>query len=366
MSNDYFNVTGTPATKSKGASAPMRAEAALVQAGFDKLPGLMGNALNVVRVKADASGLEAATPDAVATTLAAVVFKGSMNCSSNPNYPAANKGHLYRVSVAGRIGGGSGRIVKINDEFMCLTDGMSSGNQAAVGGQWTIRQGKNVGDVACDTVTTGSVSATGAVTANSVSAVSGNVSGDLVIGGTASASVLAGTNASVAVNLGVGGDLVVGGASTTLDVNGRIYGGALHNNFAGASDPTKQKQFVASGTFTPTFTGLTNVASGACLQANWLRVGNVVTVAGWGTLVASAANTATSFRMSLPIDSDLTGSPPAGAGTVAVVTNAGITAPQMAGYISNSGSPTGMAANFAYDGGSLSTSFSYQYTYIVR
>lgn len=70
----------------------------------------------------------------------AMVFKGVTDCSGNPNYPAADRGHTYRVSVAGKIGGASGVVVDAGDMFICLTDGTASGNQATVGAQWGIIQ----------------------------------------------------------------------------------------------------------------------------------------------------------------------------------------------------------------------------------
>jgi hypothetical protein len=70
----------------------------------------------------------------------AMVFKGVIDCSSNPNYPAADRGHTYRVSVAGKIGGGSGVNVEAGDLLLCLTDSTASGNQATVGSAWSIAQ----------------------------------------------------------------------------------------------------------------------------------------------------------------------------------------------------------------------------------
>lgn len=37
----------------------------------------------------------------------AMVFKGVIDCSANPNYPAADAGHTYKISVAGKVGGAS-------------------------------------------------------------------------------------------------------------------------------------------------------------------------------------------------------------------------------------------------------------------
>lgn len=70
----------------------------------------------------------------------AMVFKGVIDCSANPNYPAADRGWTYRVSVAGKIGGASGPNVEAGDVLLCTTDGTASGNQATVGANWGIIQ----------------------------------------------------------------------------------------------------------------------------------------------------------------------------------------------------------------------------------
>lgn len=70
----------------------------------------------------------------------AMVFKGVIDCSANPNYPAADRGHTYRVSLAGKIGGAIGVNVEVGDTLICLTDGTASGNHATVGVNWGIVQ----------------------------------------------------------------------------------------------------------------------------------------------------------------------------------------------------------------------------------
>ena len=85
--------------------------------------------------------------DTVVAAMDAVTFRGVIDCSSNPNYPAAELGHLYRVSVAGRIGGGSGPRVEINDQLLCLADGTAAGTAGAVGASWSIIQGNIDGQV---------------------------------------------------------------------------------------------------------------------------------------------------------------------------------------------------------------------------
>lgn len=70
----------------------------------------------------------------------AMIFKGTLDCSGSPNYPAADRGWTWRVSVAGRIGGGAGVNVEVGDVLTCLTDGTAAGTQATVGAAWTITQ----------------------------------------------------------------------------------------------------------------------------------------------------------------------------------------------------------------------------------
>jgi len=73
-------------------------------------------------------------------SLDVMVFKGVIDASTNPNYPAGDAGHTYRISVAGKIGGASGINVEAGDLVLCLVDGTVSGNQATVGTKWNISQ----------------------------------------------------------------------------------------------------------------------------------------------------------------------------------------------------------------------------------
>lgn len=93
------------------------------------------------------SDTKIATQKAVRTAINALigandveVYKGPIDCSANPNYPAGDAGHVYRVSVAGKIGGASGVNVEIGDRLQCVTDGTAAGNQATVGANWWITQ----------------------------------------------------------------------------------------------------------------------------------------------------------------------------------------------------------------------------------
>ena len=62
------------------------------------------------------------------------------DCSGNPNYPAAKKGDTVRVTVAGLIGGASGKIVAANDLVVCAATN-AGGTEAAVGTNWIAVKG---------------------------------------------------------------------------------------------------------------------------------------------------------------------------------------------------------------------------------
>jgi len=78
--------------------------------------------------------------DQIVASQDAMVFKGVIDCSASPNYPAADRGWTYRVSVAGKIGGASGINVEVGDILLCLNDATASGNQATVGSSWSVIQ----------------------------------------------------------------------------------------------------------------------------------------------------------------------------------------------------------------------------------
>ncbi len=74
-------------------------------------------------------------------------YKGFVDCSANPNYPAAIAGDYYIVSVAGKIGGGSGVDVLRNDVIICTVDN-AGGTQASVGADWDVVNNQDVDDAA--------------------------------------------------------------------------------------------------------------------------------------------------------------------------------------------------------------------------
>lgn len=70
----------------------------------------------------------------------AMVYKGGIDCSANPNYPAGEIGWTWKVTVAGKIGGASGTVVEAGDTIIC-SENNSGGTEATVGSKFTIIQG---------------------------------------------------------------------------------------------------------------------------------------------------------------------------------------------------------------------------------
>lgn len=70
----------------------------------------------------------------------AMVYKGAIDASTNPNYPSADAGHTYKISNAGKIGGASGEVVEVGDMAICLVDSSPAGDQATVGANWNVIQ----------------------------------------------------------------------------------------------------------------------------------------------------------------------------------------------------------------------------------
>lgn len=151
----------------------------------------------------------------------AMIFKGVIDASTNPNYPAASKGWTYKISVAGKIGGASGVNVEVGDTIICVTDN-AGGTQATVGANWTILQTNIDG-----AVTTGGAIAQGA----------------LVIGaGSSSVTTLA--------NAATGGYILMGNTGTTAPAwvaPGLFTIQVNSSNFGSAYGPSASKtvNFVA-------------------------------------------------------------------------------------------------------------------------
>jgi len=91
--------------------------------------------------------------------------------------------------------------------------------------------------------------------------------------------------------------------SVEFDGNCNIRAFKVHNNLTAQGSATQQD--IRSGTYTPTAVIIANVLTATPQKAQWLRVGNVVTVSGTITLDPITSSLAASVRMSLPVPSNL-------------------------------------------------------------
>lgn len=120
----------------KVADAALTATATAAQASADAA----GSAVTAEEGRAKAKEAELQSEIGTLENLvtgAPLVFKGVIDCSGNPKYPAAEPGHTYIVSVAGKIGGASGESVEPGDALICAIEA-AEGTQGAVGSKWVV------------------------------------------------------------------------------------------------------------------------------------------------------------------------------------------------------------------------------------
>ncbi len=99
------------------------------------------NSKKITGLATPTSNTDAATKayvDGILGANDAMIYKGVIDCSADPNYPAGNAGDTYKISVAGTIGGVFGTDVAVGDLVICNSDNTSTGNQATVGANWDV------------------------------------------------------------------------------------------------------------------------------------------------------------------------------------------------------------------------------------
>lgn len=117
-----LNIISPPGTGG-GGGGPPSGSAGGVLAGTYPNPGFAVNMATQAELDAAIVGL--------------LDFKGSTDASANPNYPSALKGDCYVISVAGKIGGASGKVVSVGDLVLALADN-AGGTDASVGTSWDV------------------------------------------------------------------------------------------------------------------------------------------------------------------------------------------------------------------------------------
>jgi len=110
-----------------------------VYVGGDEMSGSLVMGGNTVYGLATPSANDhAANKQYVDTAVTGLLdFKGSTDASANPNYPSASKGDAYVVSVAGKVGGASGKSVDVGDVYVAIADN-AGGTEASVGTSWIV------------------------------------------------------------------------------------------------------------------------------------------------------------------------------------------------------------------------------------
>ena len=157
----------------------------------------------------------------IATALSTTLKnRGPLDCSTNPNYPAAAANDFFLVSASGKVGGASGLDVYNGDWVVCLTSN-AGGTQAAVGADWYVIQAELTPATILGTVLTGLNTTAGTVTASDtiLSAIGKLVGNVVAISGTGYitlGTVLTGFSAATAT--------VVTAADSILVAFGKLQG----------------------------------------------------------------------------------------------------------------------------------------------
>ena len=206
------------------------------------------------------------------------VYLGTIDASTNPNYPAADAGHMYVISVSGKIGGVSGEVVEIGDMILCLTDSTASGDQVTVGVNWNIVQQNLDGAVIGPaSVTDSNVvlfdGTTGKLIKDSGVALTGTNTGDVTLGNTN--------------YLSLSGQVLTGGTI------GAAYGGTGLTSYT-IGDVIYASGATALSSLIAVTTGNSLISGGIGTAPSWGKIGLTTHVSG--TLAVGNGGTgATSF-----------------------------------------------------------------------
>ena len=319
-----YNGSGTFVINSTG--QPVVTGTVISSSTFNSLTADLGTGLST-----------AITKDGQTTTTAKIPFAQGLSAAVASNFAAGTVGApsiylstdtttgLYRIG-ANNVGFAvSGtKLLDLSSALMGITGALTVSTTLGVTGAITSSQSITSATTIISTIgNSGTAFSATSATTGYIRGTIANTSGDINYGVEgATANVLAtGTTAYDAVvraKLGLSlayADGTVGlrisnaGAVTipgTLGVTGLITA-----TNTGIAVPTGATGTCHSGTYTPTLTNGTNVASSSPQVMQFMRVGNTVTVGGYINIDTTATG-ASSLRMSLPVPSNFTSSVDAG------------------------------------------------------
>lgn len=196
----------------------------------------------------------------------------------------------------------------------------------------------------------------GDATALDLGQTSSGFSGAAITGGPAGQSSFLANNGAFPLSIGTNFT-----ERLRIDENGRIGGKALHNN---ATSPAGiAVQYIASGTYTPTITNVTNVTSSTARVCQWLRVGNVVTVSGSVNITETLGAAVTAFDVSLPLASNISGT--AGSDLAGFCAGDLVTTGRGGPVVGNTALDRAAAKYLAQNAGATAEEVSFQFTYLM-
>jgi hypothetical protein len=139
-------INGATQLKANSVGAGQVANTVVIAAGTNAFTGdqsMGGNKLT--NVASPATGTDAANKNYVDNAVVGLLdYKGGTDASASPNYPAALKGDAYTVTVAGKVGGASGKSVDVGDVYIATADN-AGGTEASVGASWIVLEHNLVG-----------------------------------------------------------------------------------------------------------------------------------------------------------------------------------------------------------------------------
>lgn len=187
-------------------------------------------------------------------------LKGDTDASANPNYPAASKGDAYYITVAGKVGGASGKSVEIGDTIIAKADN-AGGTEASVGTSWFVLEHNLAGAL---------------VTANNLSELTATASTARTNLGLGTLATQNGTFSGTSSGTNTGDQSSIAGITgTTAQFNTALTDG----DFA-----------TGGGTATGTNTGDQTTISGNAGSATILQTGRTIAISGDLTYTSPSFN----------------------------------------------------------------------------